>query len=79
VVQTKILLPKQLAMAQIKVSPCLVGESRHLTVGSKEQAFITEEANALLTSEQSKRKRNFNLDSFLFSVPFNALTHIRTS
>lgn len=66
-------------MVEIKGSFCLVGESRHLTVGSGEQAFVTEETDALSTSEHTQIEGDFNLDSFLFSVLFNAQIYTRSS
>lgn len=39
----------------------------------------TEETNPLSTSEQAQMEGNFNLDSFLFSVLFDAQLYTRTS
>lgn len=60
-------------MVQIKDPPCLVGKKKHLTIGPKEQPFITKDTSALLTSEHTEREGDFNLDSFLGFVPFTAL------
>lgn len=62
-------------MVQIKVSLCLVGESRHLTAVSGKQTIITEETSALLTSEHAQTEGNFSLYSFLF-LYYLILKHI---